>query len=222
MRIAAEQHQLIRNLDVDEHRTHFAYDYWANEFDDNLYLKSRLKLVRDALGDSFTRSELVSFYKEPKVGDETKFIACMIWGHEAPAGSRRDSRGPWKLSKMFADINIAEEAIRSVSLASEESLIRSYKAIHKALDRCGPNFFSKHFYFLGKSQGMCEYPLIFDDRVASGLLKLTLGSSSVMSMVNIGTIRKPDAYLRYLKFAFEQAHEICCEPDQIEYYLFTL
>jgi hypothetical protein len=201
---------------------HFAYDYWADEFNGNQYLSPRLAQVREALGDGFTRSELVAFYKKTNVGIETKFLACMIWGHEAPAGSRRDSRGPWKVSQMFADPDVAEEAIRLGSVATDEHLVRAYKTIDRALPRCGPNFFSKHFYFLGKAQGMKEYPLIFDDRVANGLLKVAMADSSAFSMVSVGTIRKPEAYLRYLSFAFDQARVVKCAPDQIEYYLFTL
>lgn len=208
--------------DLDEHRTTCAYDYWENEFPVGTYLSPHLATIKDALGPDFTRSELVNFYRLPGVQEETKFIAAMIWGHEAPAGSRRDSRGPWKLSKMFADSTAAQAAIRSVSLATPEEIVRSYKVLDKALDRCGPNFFTKYFYFSGKAQGMNPYPLIFDDRVASGLVKISTGDESTLGMVRVSAIRKPEAYLQYLDFARREAERIGCEIDKIEYYLFNL
>ncbi len=221
MSIAPELYDSIRQINIDEHSTTCAYEYWEGDFADDEYLLPRVRKIKAALGPSFTRTELLSFYREPKISAETKFIAAMMWGHEAPAGSRRDSRGPWKLSKMFSDPTAAEHAIRSVSIGSPADITKSYKSLHKALDRCGPNFFTKHFYFLGKSAGIKNYPLIFDDRVANGLMKIYAGPSDFFDMVRVSAARKPDAYLNYLNFAFDQAARIKCEPDQIEYYLFS-
>jgi hypothetical protein len=81
-------------------------------FPANTSILQSLAIIKQALGESFTRSELVSFYMRHDVDLETKFIAAMIWGHEAPAGSRRDSRGPWKLSKMFDSPNAVNAILR--------------------------------------------------------------------------------------------------------------
>lgn len=212
----------IRGLNVDEHRTQCVYKYWIDEFPEGTYLAPHLACISGSLGSDFTRSELVDFYRLPDVQMETKFLAAMIWGHEAPTGSRRDSRGPWKLSKMFANSRTAQEAIRSVSVDTPEGITRAYKLLDKTLDRCGPNFFTKHFYFAGKAKGLTPYPLIFDDRVANGLVKLAMSSQSSLDLVRVSAVRKPEAYLQYLKFAEREAKRIGCEMDQIEYFLFNL
>lgn len=221
MAIPKDQHDAIKSLNIDEHRTACAYEHWQKTFPTGTYLAPHIEIIKKALGNDFTRSEVVEFYKRD-VNVVTKFIAAMIWGHEAPAGSRRDSRGPWKLSMMFAKPQDAEKAIQSVSLQTNQEITQAYERLNKALDRCGPNFFTKHFYFLGKSQGINPYPLIFDDRVASGLIKTALSSYWEMDMVQVSALRKPTAYLKYLAFARQESDRIGCSLDQIEYHLFKL
>lgn len=224
MTIPKNNYATIKNLNVNEHTTLFQYSYWEKAFIANEYLLDRLRIIKDQFHNGATRDDLVSFYrKDPKqVSYETKFLASMIWGHEAPAGSRRDSRGPWKVTKMFANPTKSEDAISKVSIESEELIKTSYRTLDRDMDRCGPNFFTKHFYFLPKSkpQRPFPYPVIFDDRVATGLMKISPASKHCSSMVRISAERKPDAYLAYLNFVSEQAAKIECDPDQVEYFLF--
>jgi hypothetical protein len=208
-------------MNVDEHRISCAYRYWRERFSANSYLLSRVMTVERELGPDFTRSELVRFYRKAEVPPETKFVAAMIWGNEAPDGSRRDARGPWKLSRMFADTGMAEQAIRSVSILSRADIVKSYNSLNKSLHRCGPNFFTKHFYFLGKASGLAAYPLIFDDRVARGIVKIGVGTSWIFGLIQVSAQTSADAYLRYLDFVHGEAKKIGCEPDKVEYYLFT-
>lgn len=222
MKIATEHFDAVLALNVDEHRTTCAYAHWEAEFPLGTYVSPHVAIIKEALGADFTRSEVIEFYRRSDVKEETKFIAAMVWGHEAPAGSRRDSRGPWKLSKMFSDPEVAQSAIRAISVATPEGIVSAYKLLDKTLDRCGPNFFTKHFYFTGKAQGLSPYPLIFDDRVANGLVKLALSSHESLDVVRVSAARKPEAYLHYLSFAADQAARIGSELDQIEYYLFNL
>jgi hypothetical protein len=128
MSIQSEQFPAVMAADIDEHRTICAYDYWEREFPVGTYISPHLAIIKANLGSGFTRSELVDFYRLSGVQAETKFIAAMIWGHEAPAGSRRDSRGPWKLSKMFDEPQASQAAIRSVSFSTPKEDVR-YKKI---------------------------------------------------------------------------------------------
>ncbi len=221
MPIPLDSYSFISDLDIDEHRTLIAYSYWEEQFPSGSFLHTHVARVKSGLGEGCTRSELVSFYKEHDVPPETKFLAAMIWGHEAPAGSRRDHRGPWKLSKMFADAQLSTDVIRSVSVATDQDIISSYKRLNKVLDRCGPNFFTKHFYFLGKATYGDSYPLIFDDRVATGFVKLRCTDGIILDSVRVSADRTPAAYLSYLKFAREWSQKIGCDLDKIEYFLFT-
>lgn len=221
--IPLEKYDTIRKIKFDQPLTQWAYEeYWEGIYADKDYLLPRIRQVKAALGLSFNRMDVVNFYQRPDISLETKFIAAMIWGHEASEDGKRDPRGPWKLSKIFEDSVAAENAIRMASVSSLEDVTKSYNSLNKALKRCGPSFFTKHFYFLGKASGKNEYPVIFDDRVARGLVKLSSPTSIALDMVSFSAATKPEAYRRYLDFVFDQASTIKCKPDQIEYYLFTL
>jgi len=222
MHIPKSAYEIIRNLDVDEHRTTCAYEHWEAAFSNSEYLLNHIAIVKKALGKDFSRSDLVALYKDSSSKTETKFIASMVWGYEAPLGSKRDARGPWRVLEMFTNPHHSECAIQSVTLRTEEEITKAYRLLDKTLKQCGPNFFTKHFYFLGKSQGLDFYPLIFDDRVAHGLIKISSSQQSSLDLVRVSAVRTPEAYLKYLAFAKRESERIGCSLDQIEYYLFTL
>jgi len=220
MKIPEQQYDSVKATDVDDHKTECKYKYWTEEFSGNRALLDAVRTVESRLGQSFTRSQMVDFYKSEKIPIVTKFIAAMMWGHEARAGSRRDSRGPWKVSKMLADMGTATRVIGNVQVDTPESIARSYNEFK--LDRCGPNFFTKHFYFFGKARGIEKYPLIFDDRVAGGILKAQGIGVDVLEVVRPSAQRSAEAYMRYFEFVHREAAKIECQPDQVEYYLFNL
>jgi len=222
MSIPKDQYEIVRAINIDGTSTECAYEYWENEFPKKTFVGESVMKIKQELGTTFNRSKLIDFFRKNENDAKTKFVAAMIWGHEASLGGRRDSRGPWKVSQMFSDPKEAERAIRNVRLESPAEISTSYKLLSKQLDRCGPNFFTKYFYFLGKASNPNSYPLIFDDRVARGLIKIGLVNQQNIRMVQIGALRKPKAYLDYLSYAKKQADLIECELDQIEYYLFSL
>lgn len=211
----------IRELNVDAHKPTCEWHYWEAQFADQPEVYRLVQSAKESLGNVFGRAEVTAYYANGDVPIEGKFLAAMIWGHEAPLGSRRDRRGPWKVAKMFGDLESARQALRSVEIGSETQLRRSY-GLQRDLERCGPSFFTKHLYFLGKANRIREYPVIFDDRAASGLVKLNGPQNRLLSMVRISAVTKVDAYMRYWTYVHEQAARVDCEADQIEYFLFTL
>lgn len=221
MIIPEARHDYVRNIDIN-HITVWSHDVWANHFRQNEYITNQLGVVLASLGDGFTRSDLVGFYQRADVGIDTKFIAAMIWGHGAPEGGRRDGRGPWKLEQMFGNPAIAQGALNAANINNDEDITAAYNLLNENLPRCGPNFFTKHFYFLGKALGQQRYPLIFDDRVANGLISLIAKNHGLMGIVKISTNRTPAAYISYLNLVYAEKNIIDCHPDQIEYFLFTL
>lgn len=221
MLIPDKHFSIIRAINIDEYPTEFAVEHWAKHFQGNAPMSLHLSIIWDALGSSFTRSDLVSFYGRNNVDAETKFIAAMVWGYEAPAEGRRDGRGPWRVARMFAQLEGTANTIRAVRLETEQDIVTAYRRLNEVA-WVGPNFFTKHLYFLGKAQGLNPYPLIFDDRVANGLMKIAVSNPSNLGVVKIGASRTPEAYLQYLAFAKQEADHIGCALDQIEYYLFNL
>jgi hypothetical protein len=220
--ISAEHDDLIRGLNVDEHRTVIHYAPWERTFEGTPHLLKLIKGIKNALGDSWTRSDVTTYYAKADVAIEQKFVAAMVWGHEAVAEGRRDNRGPWKLAKMFEDAVKVTEVLTGMDVASEQGIEAAYNQF-KVIPRCGTSFLTKHLYFLGKAKAESGryYPLIFDNRVAAGLLKLQVTNPSALKMVDVGVARTPHAYLAYLKLARQVADRADCEMDKVEYFLFT-
>lgn len=225
MPIPAADYPRIRLINVDSFNVNINYNNWFNEFPAGHYLYNHINIVFNTLGANFNRSDLVRFYADPQINNVTKFLSAMIWGYAAPQGGRPANFGPHRVSKMFQNPHASAIAINNVNIATNEQIENSYRLLDEALPMCGPNFFTKHFYFLGKSSGMNPYPIIFDDRVAAGLVKVEvppLIRGTLFDMVRVSAVRKPAEYINYLTYAQTQAALINCDLDQIEYYLFTL
>jgi hypothetical protein len=219
MKIHSKHHSRIQSIDVNAHSVDCDYTKWRKQFKNSKVLKKRLSVIEDNLGSDFCREDLASFYRS-RNDIETKFLATMIWGHEAPPGGRRDNRGPWKVLQMFKSLNRNRNLLSSISINSDSKLTDAYRLMDKNINRCGPSFFTKHFYFLGRSRNHSRYPLIFDNRVALGIVKLFSAGGLTHNMVTVGAATRPDAYIDYLNFAYDQASRIGCEAEQIEYFLF--
>lgn len=204
--IPKEYHQAIHDLDVNKHKVTWDLNSWTNLGPSAEGLIKHLAMASEHLGRSFGREDLVRFYRNDSVPLQTKLIAAMVWGHEAPAGSRRDSRGPWKLGQMFADWDCASRLVEQISVSSYDQISRSYE-LFRQMPRCGANFFTKHFHFLGKAASGERYPVIFDDRVARGLMKLQIAGGVLPSCVSVSTSRKPAAYIEYLRYVHDQAEQ---------------
>lgn len=223
--IPENSYEYILTLDVNMHRVEVSNEIWFSAFEDNEEITARLRLIEERLGWNFNRDQLINFYRNDDISNPIKFLAAMIWGYEAPAGGRRAGYGPSRVKEMFKAIQITDQAINSVLVDNRNNIDSSYKKLNKKdiLPKCGPNFFTKHFYFLGKSQNLDYCPVIFDDRVANSLFKLSMKPEAalVANMLSATTIRKPIAYLSFLDYIHEEARKIDCHPDQVEYYLFA-
>ncbi|MCH8479105.1 MAG: hypothetical protein LAT56_14355 [Wenzhouxiangella sp.] len=222
MLIPKSDYDKVRDINVSKGAVSCQYDYWYNRFINDEYITNQLKLIRKRMGDSFGRSDLIKFYQLTDVDLATKFIACMIWGHESPNPRKRDARGPWKLERMFENNLEAISLIHNIVISTDEEIVRSYKSLNRSLPQCGPSFFTKHFYFLGKSEGLDNYPLIFDDRVAGGVCKILSRTSRNINIFDVRSSKNANAYLRYLEIVRNEVDIIGCEADQVEYYLFEV
>lgn len=221
MEIPNYRYAEIRDLNVDEHNVVCEYSYWEQTFKYEESNLARVLEIKESLGSTFNRADLVAFYGKEYFDIETKFLAAMIWGYEAPEGSRRDNRGPSRLQKMLNSKDFYK-ILKSVKIGNDKEIQSSYSKIKNNINGCGPSFLTKHLYFLGKSSGESKYPLIFDNRVAVGLARLSLSDSACLDIVSIQALPKRSAYIKYLEFARNQSTVIDCDLDQIEYFLFRI
>ena len=220
MRIPTRYHDVIRSIKVDGHPAECDYEPWLCQFDDDQTILDRIHEISDFLGTLVRRSALVRFYRTD-ADLLTKFMAAMIWGHSAAPNERRDYRGPWKVKEMMYESNDLVADLEEVAIDDDESIRHSYELLaSKRVKRLGPSFLTKHLYFLGKATRQHVYPLILDDRVASGLVRMLAPRSGLTGLVSVKAMTKADAYIRYLAFAREEKERIRCSLDKIEYFLF--
>ncbi len=163
---------------------------------------------------------MVRLYQSEKLDALDKFLASMIWGHESGEGGRRDGRGPWKVRQMISDETDARQVLASLDVSSRSAIAASYSALTGAFKRCGPNFFTKHMYFVGKALALKHYPVIFDNRVASGICQVAGLKGQAARMISVSTSRSLAGYMTYLDFVHRESDRLGCQPDQIELFLF--
>jgi hypothetical protein len=152
----------------------------------------------------------------------TKFLAAMMWGYEAPADSKRAGYGPWRVNEMFGGEDNMDRFLVRLSVGSYNQIAQAYEALMGKLPWCGPNFFTKHLYFLGRSSDANPMPLIFDNRVAEGIAALLRSVSPAMGALRVSPSTTVEAYLSYLRYVHHQAELTGASPEQIELYLFQL
>ena len=146
----------------------------------------------------------------------------MMWGYSSDGIGRPDNRGPSRVQEMTADITkLSKILTQTKKLIREGHLENAYQYFRsKKVPKCGPSFFSKYFYFVGRSLEVYNYPLIFDKRVASGLVNISVLNDSLLEFVSVQTITRADTYVKYVNLLHNWAKSMECEADQIEFFLF--
>ncbi len=199
------------------------YDRWYERFGNNQSTINRhIKIIEKQLGERFTRKDIISFYRCDNIDDITKFLSVMMWGYSSDGIGKPDNRGPSRVQKMTADIaKLSKILTQTKELIREGHLKEAYKCFHSAkVSECGPSFFSKYFYFVGRSLKVDNYPLIFDNRVAFGLVNISVLSRNLLKFVSVRTITHADTYVEYVDLLHSWAKSLKCEADQIEFFLF--
>ena len=199
------------------------YDRWYEQSGNSQSTINRyIKIIEKRFGEQFTRKDIISFYRCNNIDDITKFLSVMMWGYSSDGIGKPDNRGPSRVQKMIKDIDkLSKILTQTKELIREGRLKEAYKCFHPTkIPKCGPSFFSKYFYFVGRSLRVDNYPLIFDNRVASGLVNISVLSRSLLKFVSIQTIARADTYVKYVNLLHNWAKSLECEADQIEFFLF--
>jgi hypothetical protein len=228
MPIPVDYHAQIQQINVDEHCVDVNYLAYANSeyFLQNPDDQARLNDIEAVLTAEFNRADLVNLYDSP-IEAKTKFLATMIWGYAAPAvginqeAGQANNAGPFRVGCMMASLQQNPGLLDDLAVDNNIALQHAYAA-HNHINWCGPNFFTKHLYFLGKSQGLDLYPVIFDNRVALGLAHVSLGDVGLLEMIGVTARASWHAYQAYLEYVHNEMTVIECQPDQIEYFLFNV
>jgi hypothetical protein len=136
--------------------------------------------------------------------------AITFWG--APAGLSRK-----RAVKPLADVNVSARLSEAIKVVRGAGPASAYKALSRYqrlwISGLGPSYFTKLMYYAGYgAKPYMSQPLIMDDNVVAGLIKVT-GQQWEASV---------DDYVRYLDLAKDWAYEFGTEPDVIERRLFAI
>jgi hypothetical protein len=204
---------LIQNQKPEFQLIDYHAEYWRNYFPQNKELESVIALCPEKI----SRGNLFQFAKEAidtkSISDiQRLFLASMIWGYGTT------NYGPWRTEKMFSSPNVHGILKRSFELVLDNKIIEAYSGFN--LNRCGPPFFTKFFYFIGYGAGLNEYPLILDTRVWEALRDRF--QIDTAPFVKPSTWWYPEGYIRYIRTMHNWAKDLNCEAHNIELALFSL
>lgn len=215
----------IENLDFLTSKSNFHIKNWQDSKDLNYSIKLLLENIFSQFEDGISRQNIIDSLK---LTDDPNFLIkgflmTMIWGHgysKKDKNSKSDNRGPWKVSKMLLDFPNKILSLKKIFDYLNQSQLRNACLEFASFERCKISFYSKYLYFLGKSINPLKYPLIFDARVATTMIKLEMKDISLCELVEIKPNQNVDSYLSYVERIQNLALDYRLEADNIEYFLF--
>ena len=221
----------ISVLQPGQQAIHYAVDNWNSYFAgdtafNNLSIRYPGKISRS---DIFTMSnKLRSLYSWN--GLREFFISIMLWGFGTTG------YGAYRTDKMVRDRNFQNTIEMAYTNINCGNILQAYNSF--SLERCGPAFFTKYFYFVGKGSCNLPMPLILDSVVARNLEERCGLNISRYAKVSrypdnpknarkgiVGKISKVNhyamGYINYLNDMEAWARLLEVAPDQIELFLFS-
>jgi hypothetical protein len=210
----------------------FRVDRWKKKLPGDSDLDYIIERFPDGLG----RSNLTSIAEEAAKNRNAEhyrrlFLASMIWGFGGDREDTIDNRGPWRTQQITRNANPDfNEILKYASDVMLEGRIGEAYDLFKKVKWCGPAFFTKYLYFLGRGADKCRYPLILDTKVAKWLETL-LGKDKLRQFVRVERNKKQEIssvlrgvgeeYEKYLDLMREWARKLGCAPDDIECFLYS-
>ena len=203
----------------------FGPDYnpegWREYLHNNPVVAADLDIIVQKCPVRISRKDVCAFARDARSGTypdiRRLFLACMIWGYN------RDRNGPPNTERALSDPRAEEVLKRTVRRISSGQIKGAYDDFHLA--KCGPAFFPKFFYFVGKEWQTRPLPLVLDRHVARFLHFLGeqegWQSQLFAKVGRRGYVRRyPEGYLRYICAMDEWATELGCSSDNVEYFMY--
>lgn len=181
---------------------------WPSEFDElPVNANGRIRIDRALV---FVIAQRVITEPEETWSATQLHAAISFWG--APPGQSTTRA----IKPLFED-NASSCLTEAIKVVRGEGPASAYKALSRYerlwVSGLGPSYFTKLMYFAGfGAKPYLSQPLIMDDNVRAGLLKVT-GRPWVASL---------EHYMSYIDLVRDWAYEFDTEPDVIERRLFAL
>lgn len=147
------------------------------------------------------------------------FVAAVMWGY----GS--NGYGAWRVRKMLSDTNIKQALPRAWQQIRAGELETARKEF--VVGWCGPSFYTKFFYFIGRVNNIKPLPLILDSRVIDTLDRKAPKLAKLIAYCKrdadgfLADFRiKRNGYSTYVNTMSDWAAKLKVKPDQLEMFLF--
>lgn len=181
------------------------------------HLASLLKMSPSLVNGSITRLQVAHIGKIAVNNNTIQdwnsfFLAVMIWGYGMTG------YGPYRTGLMLSTKNFSK-IYRTIRCMIQNNQIQ--KAYDQAkIDRCGPPFFTKLFYFLGLIYKITPMPLILDSRVSNSLSLKKCGFANGIYFRQKAAARFGRGYYDYVQDMNYWSIQNHFRPDQLEFFLF--
>jgi hypothetical protein len=175
-----------------------------------------LKAIPALSNGCITRQDVVQIgllANQGKISWDAFFLAVMIWGFGTVG------YGPWRTQKMFQTANFQTIYSDIRTHIQHGNILKAYKSAK--ISYCGPPFFTKLFYFLGKVFKSSPLPVILDSRVSGSLVKCNWNNfDGSIYFKNKGASRFGNGYLNYVTDVNQWSQANGFAVDQLEFFLF--
>lgn len=179
--------------------------------------KKHLNCINEYKSKDITRQVVIdayaSFYNHSDKSVIKPFLLTMIWGFET------SGYGPHRTNKYLTgnkNINLIRKCYEAID---NNDIDESFKKL-LLIKGLGISFLSKVLYFAGRGKGLTKYPLIFDQRVAKGLVSLLAGND-ISEILEIHPSNRLTAYKNYNTLIHKWSAQLKVDSEQIEYFLFA-
>lgn len=200
----------IRDLKPLSQGEKFVLSNWSGLTSDQQFL------VHDYIDKEITRQDIIDSFKKYYFDSsdfQRPFLLCMIRGF---AGI---GYGNFRVKKYFEEEGI-DKIKTTLKIIHDNQQEAAYNLL-SSINMLGVSYISKIMYFAERSFKSENYSLIFDQRVANSLVKLSLPEELSKSL-DVFPSGKYINYKSYCNYINKLSDEIKVPAENIEYYLFNL
>lgn len=201
---------------------HYNASDWKEIFLNDPEISDDLDVIMKECPKKITRVHVQYFAHKIRSGSypdiRRLFLACMIWGYGLDANGPRNTK-----ASLSAPTEARRVLINTLSRIKKIQIKEAYDEF--VLAGCGPAFFTKFFYFIGKEYGIEPMPLILDSHVANFLEFLSKQEGWKQSLFTKrsqkGYVKRyTQGYIQYICSMDGWAKTLGCSADKIEYFMY--
>jgi hypothetical protein len=175
------------------------------------------EIVSDYENKPIKRADIINAYAEYNTGNKNKavraFLLTMIWGFAD------NGYGTYRTNKYLSNPDNIDLIIKSFDYLRSDNLESAFKKLNN-ISGLGISYISKILYFATFAFKYDKYALIYDIRVATSLVKLTI-PNDLFEIISIYPSSNFKNYHKYNTLIHNLAEKYNLKADSIEMFLFN-